>query len=347
MRISRFAALAAAGSVLILSGLALAMPAAAAPPAGAVYVADTDIVSPAPFSNVGWGNPAGTTLTSSINGLSISNGTELNYGLGTNVPTSGGSALNNASTNSFFFVSNDNDVYARFLWYADAGLADPQYIFSVAPGAEAFTNGAATWQSTIAVGSIPAYTSATLGDFDWQLSLDPALTGASLHGVGLYSNGLPVMLTSFLAAGTISYFTPVPVSTAATSVGQVDFGTAGGGLTATTSGFVPGETVTVYLNTTQSTSDPIDIVADPSGTVTYTWVAPVTDMEVGTYAINFSTQFTSGLLQIFQFDVTAQAVAIAALPNAGTDTAAPAALGAMLLVGGAILAATARRRRAA
>ena len=345
VRLSRFAATAVVVVLSTASGLMLAAPAAAAPPAGVGYVDATDVAFLAPFSNNGWGQSSSVTLSSGLAGMTMPYTTALQYGFTTTVPTVSGSALRGIGNASSFSVSDATDVYAEITWYDNA--AGEWYLAAVLPGSAAFTDPSAQWWSASAVGTIGPFVPATLDQFDAEFASDPAVSGASVKGVGLYNDGPTVTMTSFSANGTTSYFTPVPVSTAVASIGQVDFGTAGSGFTATTSGFVPGETVSVYLNTTQSTSDPIDIVADPSGTVTYTWVAPVTDMEVGTYAINFSTQFTSGLLQTFQFDVTAQALAIAALPNAGTDTALPAALGGILLVGGAIIAATARRRRSA
>lgn len=346
MKLSRFTASTAAIALVAASALAFAAPANAAILDGAVFVADTDIVQAAPFSNVGWGNRTASTQTSTSTGLSISNDTELVYGFTSDIPLNAGFSLSNAGNSSYFFVSDATAVYGEFLWYADAAHTEEQYLFSITAGPDSFVGDTGSWVSTTAVGSIPAFTPATLSAFDGQFSTVPTLADASLHGVGLYNDGGTVLLTAASAGGNLSYFTPVPVSTAAASIGQYSFGTTG--YTATTNGFIPGETVTVYLNTTEATSDPVDVVADATGTVTYTWVAPLTTMDVGTYAINFQTQFTSGLLQIFLFDVIAQsapAVAPVALAASGTESIAPIAAALTVLLAGVILAFSVRRRR--
>lgn len=343
MRLPRFATTAVVVALATASGLMLAAPAAAAPPAGVSYVDAADVAFLAPFSNNGWGQSSSVVLSSGLAGLTMPYTTAVQYGFSTTVSTVSGSALRGIGNASAFAVSDATDVYAEITWYDTA--AGEWYLAAVLPGSAAFTDPSAQWWSAAAIGSIGPFVPATLDQFDAEFASDPALSGASVKGVGLYNDGPTVTMTSFSANGSTSYFTPVPVSTAAASIGQVDFGTAGSGYTATTSGFVPGETVSVYLNTTESTSDPIDIVADSTGTVTYTWIAPVTTMDVGTHAINFSTQFTSGLLQIFEFEVLAQA-APAALAASGTDSIAASATAAALLLAGAALAVAAHRRRA-
>lgn len=342
VKLRSLAAPAIAVAIVAASTLGLAAPASAAPPAGVSYVADSDIVQSASFATNGWGNTTAATLTSTLSGLSMDVNTELFYGFTGPVPTVGGSTLRNVGDSSYFFVSDPTDVYAEISWYSDSAQTLGHYLRAILPGPDAFTDPSALWYSTFTVGTIPAFTGATLDWFDDAFAAEVTLADATIKAVGLRSDGAPVFLTSFPAGGNLFYFTPVPVTTGgAASIGQADFGTTG--YSVTTTGFVPGETVHVYLATTESLSDPIDVVADSNGSVSYTWTAPVTNMDVGPYEVTFTAELGSRTAQIFAFSVVAQALAAT-----GTDIGGVVVAGGILLLGGAAVAlvSTNRRQRA-
>ncbi len=339
MTFRSLAAPALVAAFVAASALAVGAPAAAAPPAGVTYVDAADIVQGASFGSNGWGDLTAATQSSTLSGLSMTNDTELFFGFSSPVPTSGGSTLRTTADSSAFYVSDETNVFAELSWYDDAAQTSGQYFYAISAGRAAFTDSAALWFSTVDVGVIPAFTTATLDQFDAGLAADAALVGASVKGVGLYNSGGSVFLTSFSAGGNEFYFTPVPTTTGgAGSIGQVAFGTTG--YSVTTTGFVPGEDVTVYLATTQSLSDPIPVVADSNGSVSYTWVAPVTSMDLGTYEVTFVAEVGSRTSQVFAFDVLAQSLAAT-----GSDIGIPVIAGGILLLGGAALVALSTKRR--
>ena len=327
-------------AVIAASVLTFGSSATAATP-GVSYITNADIATPGSFGTTGWSNIGPGTLTDTpLDGLLAAANARPFYGFSSPLPTIDGSALQDVAASSYFYVSDDIDISAQISWYADLAETSEQYFYPQDDGVAYFADPSLLWRSTMQVGSISPFSFATLAQFDAEFAIDPALADASIQGVGFYNQGAPLInVYGFTAGGNQFRFTPEPVSTAPTSIGQVDFSTAGA--TATTTGFVPGETVSTYLNTTQSTSDPIDLVADANGAVTYTWVAPVNNMDVGTYEILF-VGGTSGLLQFFDFDVTAQ-VGLAAT---GVDAIVPLSGGALLLFGGIALVVVAAKRRA-
>ena len=326
--------------IIAASVLSLAGPALAAPPPGVTYVSASDIAGAPPFGSPGWGSSSGTPLTSTTSGLLMNQNTDLIYGLPSGVGLVGGSTLRTVANSSDYVVSDGSDFTPWITWYTD-GLPIKEITLYALGDVSAFTDLSALWWTFVPVGSIAAFSYATLDQFDAAFALDPVLADATLEGVGLYNHGTPEYLTSFSTDGELFYFTPEPAPTAPTSIGQVDFGTTG--LTATTTGFVPGEVVSAFLSTTQSVSDPIDLVADVNGAVSYTWIAPVTYMDLGTYDISFVGS-ASGTMQFFDFDVLAQALAATGVDASASILAA----GALLLAGAALtVVATRSRERAA
>jgi hypothetical protein len=328
-------ALAAASLLVVVA------PASAATP-GATFITTADIATPGSFGTTGWSNTGPGTFTDTpLNGLVGNANVRPYFGFSSNVSLATGTALRDIGDATTFHVSNDVDITAEIRWYAGAGDTGEQYLYADAGGSGSFTDPAALWHSTTDVGSISPFSFGTLAQFDAQFAADGSLADASVQGVGVYNQGAPLInFYSFIADGNVFYFTPEPVSTAPTSVTQTDFGTAGRGVTATTTGFVPGETVSTYLSTTQSVSDPIDLIADADGAVSYTWVAPVTNMDLGEYSILF-VGAASGVEQLFSFEV----IADAALAATGSQVELPLIAGGTLLLGGVALAVVAAVRR--
>lgn len=339
MKLSRVTATVFGVAIVASTAIASVGPASASTP-GATFITTADIATPGSFGTTGWSNPGPGTLTdTALNGLSINVNARPFYGFGSNVPTVGGSTLRGIGDSSFFYTSNDIDLTAQISWYAGPGETNPHYFIAAGDGADYFTDPSLMWFTDVTIGTISGgLDQATLSEFDAQLATDPTFAGASVQGVGFYNQGAPsVNLYNFLAGGNIFYFTPEPVSVAPTTLGQVDFGTSG--FTFSTTGFVPGETVQVYLNTTESTSDPIPLVADSNGAITYTWVAPVTNMVEGAYEVR-AVGDTSAIVQLFDFDLVTQALA-----ETGVDVAMPLAVASALLLGGAAMLVIMGRRR--
>ncbi|MGE3619122.1 MAG: LPXTG cell wall anchor domain-containing protein [Acidimicrobiia bacterium] len=141
---------------------------------------------------------------------------------------------------------------------------------------------------------------------------------------------------------------PTPVTLSAISV------RAGGQITVSGSGFIPGEQVQVILH-----SDPIVlgvVVADDQGAVSTTQLIP-SNAPVGSHQIELRG-VTSGVSVLSaDFQVTAAAAgpstrtsatgttASGALPRTGSSTGAQVALGLALLGGGFVLVTTSERTR--
>ena len=334
MNRSRLAASAAA--VALVLAFAFASPATAATP-GVTFITAADVDQAATFSSVGWGDPGSGPLSSSINGMSTPTNANILYGYSTHIATAGGNALASTGTSTEFTASSTTDLLAEISWVEDAALTQTFFVAS-AGGSAAFTDPARLWQTTVAVGSIPAFTDATLAAFDAQLAADPTYADAAVIGVGFFNDGADVNLYTFNTRGQDFTFLPAPTVTVTTTITQVDFGTAGRGFSLTTTGFVPNETISGSA-TSPSYGAPIGALsADANGAVHYNAVANSTTEELGGWQV-LLTGDSSGTTQVFPFTVTA------ALAATGVDIVAPAIGGFAALAIGAALFVVARRRR--
>jgi hypothetical protein len=308
-----------------------------------VFVGAADVDAAAAVGTIGWGNLGTGPVTSSLNGLTAQDNAELFYGFNATVGTVSGSALSDISSSSFFTASTTVQVYAEISWFTDSAMTDDQIFIAASNGSDSFTNPSALWISSVPVGSIAAFNAATLADFDAELATDPALVGASVAGVGMLNvSGAPIDLYNFAAGGNSFYFTPEPVATAGpATITPADLGTPGKGFTVSTTGFVPNESLSIYLGSSSNGGQIDTAVADASGAVTYTYIAPDTASALDAYTLTLVGD-DSSTFQQFAFSVVAAAPALAVT---GFDAAVPAVAGGVLLLGGAALALIAVKRR--
>ena len=335
MNRSRLAASAAAVALVPALALALASPATAATP-GVTFITAADVDQAATFTSIGWGDPGSGPLSSSINGMSTPTNANILYGYSTPIATAGGNALASTATTTEFTASSTTDLLGEISWFEDAALTQTFFVAS-AGGSAAFTDPAGLWQTTVAVGSIPAFTDATLAAFDAQLAADPAYADAAVIGVGFFNDGADANLYTFNTRGQDFTFLPAPAVTVTTTITQVDFGTAGKGFSLTTTGFVPNETISGSA-TSPSYGAPIGaLTADANGAVHYNVVANSTTEEVGAWQVLLVGDI-SGTTQVFPFTVTT------ALAATGVEIAAPAIAALIALALGAFIIIARRRR---
>ena len=339
VKLSRLAASAIGVAIVASSALAIAAPANAATP-GVTFVTDADVEASGSAGTVGWSNLGAGPVTSSLSGLSLPEDAELNFGFASALPLSTGSTLVDTGAATVFTASDDADLYAGFYWFATAQPASPRYLYSNNPGASAFTDPSALFEATAAVGTIPAFTPATLGDFDLQFAFDPAMSAATLASAAVYHGGVAVDLYTFTVAGSPFYFTPTPVpSSGPATITAADLGAAGKGFTATTTGFVPNESGDVYLDGPDAGGPVGSFTADDNGAATFTFIAPDANSALGDYTLVL-VGGDSQVVQFFDFAVVAPALAAT-----GTDATLPIAAGGIMLLGGVALAIVAAKRR--
>jgi len=335
VKLSRTAAAAIGVAVVAVSGLAIAAPASAATP-NVTFITASQIVPNSSPDVVGWSNFQGAPLTSSMNGLTVVNDQELNYGFPTPIAANTGFALADLASGTYFTASDGDDIYPRIFWTDPSG--NIHVLFANAAGSNQFST-TATWTSSFPINGV---TSGTLGDFDAALLSDATLAGSAIISTAIYFDAIqPTNLYVFGTGGKSFSFLPIPVVTGApATIGQIDYGTAGKGYTVSTTGFVPFEGLQVYVGKANGDGGQLTtLVADANGAVSYSWVGATTAENLGDYSIAFVGD-SSTAFQIFEFSLVAQAT----LAATGADVEVPLIAGGVLLLGGVALAVVAAKR---
>jgi hypothetical protein len=320
-----FALILVAGSALTLGG------AASAATPGVTYVPLSSItVSALPTDGpAGW-SVYSATATTGLGGLDVAAGGHPRYTFATPM-ASGSGVLTGLAASSAVTSDFPNSVYAEFD-FIRAPAAAWEIIFADVPGPTAFTNPAATFQANNAVGVIPANTSSTLAQFDAALA--GLGTGATISGMEFF-DGTASVYSSAKINGTQYIFTPEPVFTAPTTILATDLAVSPG-ITVTTNGFLPGESVQVKFGPAGS---PVLIAtdnADSFGSITFSHFDPAA--VVGGYEFDFVGSVPNP--QTFAFQATAPALAATGVP-----ATLPLLIAFGLLLTGLVLAAVGVRRR--
>ena len=334
MKLSRSAAAAIGVAVVAVSGLAIAAPASAATP-GVTFITASQIAPNGTGDVVGWSAMTNGALTSSIDGLTVQGGQELNYGFATPLAADTGSAFVDLAEGTYFTASDGDDIYAEIYWIDASNTL--RYLFAAQGGSNQWSD-TAVWYSS---GSLNGLISGTLEDFDDAFSSDPALAGSKILSTAIYFGGLTVNLYVFGTQGESFTFLPTPVVTGApATIGQVDYGTAGKGYTVSTTGFVPNEPITIYASSPGAGGPIATAIADANGTVSYSWVGATTAEQLGDYTLAIVGD-DSTAFQLFEFAVVAQAT----LAATGAEVEVPLIAGGVLLLGGVALAVISAKRR--
>lgn len=343
MKPSRLAASAIGVAIVAASALGFSASALAATP-GVTYVTATDIVRTNVAGAAGWTKFTNSTFSSSISGLAMPTNNLLSYGVATPGLASSGSALTDFAR-SITFSSSDNSQLYVGITMMDGNGSD-KFVFSGA-GTDPLTDPTAGWFSTNPIGTLDSDQNAvTLAELDAELASNSALAGWTVESFSLefYS---PVTLYTMSVAGGNFSFLPEPVVTAA-PITIVTTDLAATGVTVTTSGFLPNESVDYSMSNGDSGAAG---TASSSGVLTFTYLSGA---PAGSYTLSL-VGAASGVAQSFAFTVTAPAVPgggpgvtpSAALAATGTDPSLALGAGSALILGGAAIAAVATRRRRA
>lgn len=330
MKLSPVAAVIAASALIAVSTLGMTGAASAATP-GSTYVLASGIASsPAP-GTPGLAYYNGTGISSGLNGLAVTGGTHINAELATPLDAGTGTAFSDFRDSVYFWSPSLTDTLPLLQYFSD-GVADVRVLVPDLSGTAAINSVAALWSTSIAIGAIPANTSVTLATFDAQMAL--VLPNATITGFELYSSS-PTTITAMAADSQLFVFLPAPVPSAPTSISLANL--TGPGITVTTSGFVPNESVDVYFSDPNSGGQIDTVVADANGELLFTYVGPASS-PLGDYNLTFVGSVPN--FQTFDFAVVATALAAT-----GLDLTVPVIGCAILLLGGAALALIAARRR--
>ena len=325
-------------AIVAASALGLSSSALAATP-GVTYVTAADIVQTNVAGAAGWTKFTGATFSSSVSGLAMPVNNMLSYGIATPILASTGTALSDFAE-TITFTSSDNAQLYVGITLLDTNNSD-KFVFSGA-GTAPLSNPTVLWSSTNPVGTLDsANNPVTLAAFDAELSTNSALAGWTIESFSLEFYA-PVTLYTMTVNGERFSFLPQPVVTAApTTILTTDL--AANGVTVTTSGFLPNETVGYTLSDGASGAAG---TASSTGEVTFNYrsAAPA-----GSYTLGL-VGAASAVAQSFPFTVTAPAVldggpSAPALAATGSEPLIPLVIGAVLLLGGTTFVVVAARRR--
>lgn len=356
MKLSRFVA-GTAGLALAASAVLLSSPAhAATGDVTFVTAADIPLLAGSTFAE-GFQYIAPTAPESTLAGLAVAEQTGIYLGVD---ETAGGQTWVQA-LGSISIGGVSASVQVASGYYSDSTTSVPFGAIQLVPGSTLGDPGA-LWYA-IGFGSLPPGTY-TLTELDIEAAA--SLPNFQIHVIA-FADPDEIVLTDLFVAGTQYIFTPEPVVTTAPGTTSLEDATSTG-VTVTTNGFVPGETVSVgFANGGSGGPTGDTVVADATGTITFTYVLPG-DTVAGTYTLSFFGAVPSP--QFFTFDVTAPAAVVvppvdtppavvppviipadtpagtppATLPATGLEPTAAVLTSATLLLAGAALALFSYRR---
>ena len=365
MKLSRILATGAAAALVGASAFALAGSATAAdapanPPYATNYVTASQFGSEAaqPGYPQGWftGTIAGQgTITSGVSGLAITANEQLLNGT---TPTAGLSDLvngNDANNIQPLEVKATGTVAFQIPIFANVnGTANTGFTTLVPNGIGQAGIDADAWHVTqnVSVGGVPVlivgqtYTIEQIEGIIEEVG-SPVPYQILAYGI-IVADGFTATLQSVTWNNVTSQFTPQSTATITpATITPADLADATKGVTATFTGFVPGETVSFGIGTGNSGDGlPDTAVADETGTVVlrYFSAAP---LDVGTYFLS-AFAATSGASAIGSFVVAAAVVTAADPELAATGVDSTPYLisgGVLLLLGLGFGAASILRRR--
>jgi len=200
-----------------------------------------------------------------------------------------------------------------------------------------------TWHTTQAISNAAGTLNYAAGDTVDLSTFETDFPNYEILAYGVYVGaGFTTDLQSITWGSVTTRFTPAPTaSVSPATITPADSADPTAGVTATFTGFIPGETITFAFGGSSFGGPTGDTgVADTNGSVTYQYVNP-TALALGTYTL-IAIGDVSGVDARATFDVVAPAPVLA---STGVDVTTPLIAGGTLLLLG--LGALALRRRAA
>lgn len=200
------------------------------------------------------------------------------------------------------------------------------------------SDGSFLWTSPFAVVAEDSSLSDTVAAISDRIGVDVSLFayGFTTSDFATGAAGMVDVTTTYITwDGLTSMFTPQPVGTIPATVTLTAAHT---GAAFSSTGFLPGESVEVYLSTADTGGHVADVIADANGVVTFTLADPT--LTLGDYTLVFAGSLPN--FQRFTFSIVADPAVLAAT---GADLSTPVVAGGFLLLAGAALALVATRRR--
>jgi hypothetical protein len=344
VKLYRPAAAAIGVAVVAASALAVVAPASAATDVTFVTASDFGTVGPSSSAPGTWNETDGTMLTDGISGISLVSplgSSDIVYTLPAPIAITGSALVDAANATSVHTSSNTNtrpEIYWR-----DAGGVVRRFLANAF--GNTFSDPSTQWTSSI---SINGSSSGTLSAFAADFAADPTFDGSEIIAFNIYINAVgSVSLHTVTMNGTDFSFMPVPVVTgAAAQITRDAFVSTGYPVTA--SGFVPGETISVYSGSATAGTLIDTATVDVNGVVSYTWIAPSSTPQGAANRTLTLVGDDSAVSQFFTFAVSASVAAPgvdASLAATGVDASVALIGGGVLLLGGVALSIVAAQRR--
>lgn len=319
-----------AGSTLLLAGTASA---------DDTYVHAADFVAETSPYPAGWfiGGGSTGTITDTAGGISLAGRIQILNG------TTPAQGLGDLVDGAHIGVTSGNVTFQIPL-FTDGTLNTGYTTLRPDNFGNDGLNPLAGWTTSGAIGTFAAGTSHTIPEYEAELNELP--TDYRILAYGLFVPALETaVISSVTWNGNNTFFTPSATTGTVTpaAVTPAQFSTTG--ITATFTGFVPGDVVTAGIGSGQS-GDSIDgeFTADASGVVTIHYVGPADTALGDQYSIGVFSE-NSRLSAFAQFSIVAAAAPTAALAATGQDLTLGVTAGILFLLGGAVFGAFALRRR--
>ncbi len=323
----------AATTAAIAAALVLAPSAQAATP-GMVYLDDSDFATGDNTTSLeGWSHTGGDTPVSGLSGLDLGVLTAIELGFDATFATSPTDLVELGTTLKLGQVTGAPQVRPRIAVLEDSTDGTTFTMISSPVALPASAEPTAVWSVFDGFGALApgAYT------LDVLQAEAETLPNFAIVTIDFVNSGPAITVSDLFVDDQQYIFTPEPVFTAPTTITASDF--EGDGITISTTGFLPGEDVEIYISSPDAGGPNGTITADDSGAITYTFVNTFGETPLGGWQLVFVGDVPNP--QFFLFEVTG-----AELAATGADTAGAAVLAGGLLVAGiAVVAGVARRQR--
>lgn len=329
----RRSALLAAAAAAAAAALVLAPSAQAATP-DMVYLDDSDFATGDNTTSLeGWSHTGGDAPLSGLSGLELGTLTAIELGFDATFATSPTDLVALGTTLELGQVTGAPQVRPRIAVLEDSTDITTFTMISSPVALPASAEPTAVWSVFDGLGTLApgAYT------LDVLQAEAETLPNFAIVTIDFVNSGTAITVSDLFVDGQQYIFTPEPVFTAPTTISASDF--EGDGITISTTGFLPGEEVEVYISSPDAGGPNGTITADDSGAIVYTFVNTFGETPLGGWQLVFVGDVPNP--QFFLFEVTG-----AELAATGAETTGAVVLAGGLLVAGlAVVAGAARRHR--
>ena len=322
--------------MLAASAVLLGAAPASAATQNVTFVTSADFTGVAQHATVtpGWHYQAAAAPTSGLSGLVLAANSY--YGIGYTAGTAGTSLASFAQSVVLGTQSTLGPAFEVGVYYETSPGVGGSFVFTQ-NSVTGSINPASLWSTGVGGAAFGTLVGAhTLAEYDTEAAT--AYPGFVVTGWGFHTDNA-ITISDLKVNGTQYIFTPQPVVTVAPASPLLRSVATSTGVSVTTNGFLPGETVAASVGDGSVGS----AVADANGLVTFSYVFPATTT-VGSYALTLTGAVPDPQL----FSIVLQDPAAPVLAETGSNPTFGLTLaGSLLLLGAtlAVVSATSRRRR--